>query len=73
MGLIIWNAYVNAPGCPGEIIDKESGKSILIQCDYDYPDCKISASTFISAAYDFLCDNDGAEIDDPGYFREDCS
>lgn len=32
------------------------------------PDCGMLAGDFIRAAYDYLCDNDGAEADDPGYF-----
>jgi hypothetical protein len=34
---IYWNTDVNAPCCPGEIVDDETGKSILIQTDWDYP------------------------------------
>ena len=34
---IIWNTDVNAPCCPGEIIDDETGKTLLIQTDCDYP------------------------------------
>lgn len=44
-------------------------------CDHDgtdgtvtCPGCKKTASDFISAAYDWLADNDGATADDPGYF-----
>lgn len=37
----------------------------------DCPDCGLTATEFISAAYDWLRDNDGAEADDPGYFSED--
>lgn len=32
------------------------------------PDCGISQSDFISAAYDWLVTNDGATAEDPGYF-----
>ena len=39
---ITWNTDVNAPSCPGEIVD-ESGRSILIQTDFDYP---ATATTF---------------------------
>ena len=31
--------------------------------------CGVTASEFISAAYDFLADNDGLTVDDPGYFQ----
>ena len=34
----------------------------------DCKECGCKAGTFISSAYDFLSDNDGAEADDPGYF-----
>lgn len=32
-------------------------------------ECGVTASEFISAAYDWLCNNDGATADDPGYFE----
>ena len=45
------------------------------QCDHsgtdgtvDCNDCGMTASEFISAAGEFLADNDGATVDDPGYF-----
>ena len=31
--------------------------------------CGLSQSDFIAAAYDWLCANDGATADDPGYFN----
>lgn len=116
---IYWNTDVNAPCCLGEIVDSETGESLLIQRDWDYPgvantfgwsvdhvqrcpecgepqqrgyicedcespmlycaheqtdgtvdcpDCGVSAGDFIGAAGDWLRDNDGAEVDDPGYF-----
>ena len=34
-------------------------------------DCGVTAGDFISAAGDWLRDNDGAEADDPGYFNQD--
>ncbi len=37
----------------------------------DCPDCGVKASTFISAAYDWLMLNDGATVEDPGYFESD--
>jgi len=33
-------------------------------------DCGVSASDFISAAYDYLQDNDGKTVEDPGYFGD---
>jgi len=35
--MISWNTDVNAPCCPGEIVDDETGDTILIQTDWDYP------------------------------------
>lgn len=46
-------------------------------CDHDSTDgtvdcraCGATATDFISAAYDYLRYNDGAEAEDPGYFAE---
>jgi hypothetical protein len=33
---ITWDTDVNAPCCPGQIVN-DAGKTILIQCDYDFP------------------------------------
>lgn len=41
--MITWNTDVNAPCCPGEIIDDETGATVLIQTDWDCPGV---ASTF---------------------------
>lgn len=44
-------------------------------CDHDGTDgtidckCGITASRFIGAAREFLENNDGLEVDDPGYFE----
>lgn len=35
----------------------------------DCPDCGLTASKFISAARQWLDDNDGAQAEDPGYFE----
>jgi hypothetical protein len=120
--MITWNTDVNAPCCPGEIIDEQTGRTILIQTDWDYPGvassfgwsvqrvqrcpecggpavgpnighcqdcdhawepccghpetdgtvdcpCGVTASDFISAAADWLRENDGATAEDPGYFQ----
>lgn len=47
-------------------------------CEHDSTDgtvdckqCGCTASDFISAARDWLVDNDGAEADDPGYFLDE--
>lgn len=37
----------------------------------DCPDCGVTASEFISAAREWLDNNDGATADDPGYFNND--
>lgn len=101
MGKIIWNTEVNAPCCPGEIINGDNEEeTILVQIDYEFPStamtfgwnildvqkddgfcehtgtdgsvdcpvCKITASTFIDKAGEWLDNNDGATVDDPGYF-----
>jgi hypothetical protein len=132
MGQITWNTDVNAPGCPGEIVN-EDGRTILVQTDWDYPgvastfgwsirdvqkplaartlesaqtdldgidtvdeltalvsqcwdeeednpcehdrtdgtvdcECGVTTSEFIVSAQQWLDDNDGAVVDDPGYF-----
>lgn len=45
-------------------------------CEHDGTDgtvrcelCKLTASDFIAAAYDFLTENDGLIVDDHGYFE----
>jgi len=35
MGRITWNTDVNAPCCPGEIVN-DDGRTLLIQTDWDY-------------------------------------
>lgn len=35
----------------------------------DCPDCGLTAGEFIGAAQDWLDDNDGATVEDPGYFE----
>lgn len=37
MSSITWNTDVNAPCCPGEIVDDRDGQTILVQRDYDFP------------------------------------
>ena len=36
-GTITWDTDVNAPGSPGQIVHNGTGKSILVQTDWDYP------------------------------------
>lgn len=40
--MITWNTDVNAPCCPGEIVN-DDGRTVLVQTDWDYPGV---ASTF---------------------------
>ena len=58
-----------------EVQVQNTGYYGLAPCDHlgtdgtvDCPRCGIKAGTFISAAYDWLANNDGAEADDPGHF-----
>jgi hypothetical protein len=106
-GRIMWDTDVNAPGCPGQIVNlDDESQTILVQTDWDYPavaqlfgwslravqpvvvignlcdhggtdgtidcpECGLPALDFITAAGEWLDDNDGAEADDgPGYFSE---
>jgi hypothetical protein len=104
---IKWSIDVSAP-CAGEILQvykngKPTGRSVLVQTDWDYPgvaqsfgwdmretqqadrvdrpcqhdgtdgtvpcpDCGLTQTDFISAAYDWLRQQDGAKAEDPGYF-----
>ena len=41
-----------------------SGTDGTVTC----PECSLTATDFISAAYDWLISNDGATAEDPGYF-----
>jgi len=41
--MITWNTNVDAPCCPGEIVDDDTGRTVLIQTDWDFPGV---ASTF---------------------------
>jgi hypothetical protein len=128
--MITWNTDVNAPCCPGEIVN-DDGRTLLVQTDWDYPrtavsfgwslrqvqrcpscgktadgpapnhgtmahcsscdhawedglcdhdgtdgtvpcrNCGCTQTDFISAAYDWLRENDGATANDPGYFSDD--
>ena len=50
----------------------------VVLCDHagtdgtvDCPQCKLTATDFITAAGEWLDDNIGAEAEDPGYFLED--
>lgn len=43
---------------------EHSGTDGTINC----PDCGMSVDRFIEAAREWLDDNDGATVDDPGYF-----
>jgi hypothetical protein len=41
-----------------------SGTDGTVMC----PECGLTATDFISAAYDWLIENDGVTAEDPGYF-----
>lgn len=43
------------------------GTDGTVQC----PECRLSPGAFISAAYDWLVENDGVTANDPGYFGDD--
>jgi len=59
MSKIMWNTDVNAPCCPGEIINCDNEEeTILIQVDYDY--CGV-AMTF---GWDIKSVQDETEYDD---------
>jgi hypothetical protein len=51
---------------PGRDCD-HSGTDGTIDC----PECGLKAGTFISEAGDWINSNDGATVDDPGYFDGD--
>lgn len=59
-----------------KFVCEHCGKNIKM-CDHDATDgtvdckaCGTTATDFITAAGDWLRDNDGATADDPGYFEE---
>ena len=69
-----WEIYNVQPEVEEEWVDIMKMKKI---CDHDGTDgtvdcrdCGITAGEFISAAYDWLLDNDGAEAEDQGFFQE---
>lgn len=37
MGRIRWNTNVDAPCCPGEIVNEDDGRTVLVQTDWDFP------------------------------------
>jgi hypothetical protein len=54
---------------------KTDSRGTAVTCQHDTTDgtvtckeCGLTASDFISAAYDFLVENVGATVNDPGYF-----
>lgn len=63
-----WNRLIwIAAGNLKEETCRHSGTDGTVDC----PNCGATASEFISAARQWLDDNDGAEADDPGYFDND--
>jgi hypothetical protein len=68
-GTFGWNigeVQVQNAGYYGVACD-HSGTDGTIDC----PDCGVKAGAFIGAAYDYLIENDGASVEDPGYFSGD--
>ena len=59
---ITWNTDVNAPCCPGEIVNAD-GRSILIQTDYDFPGTAdtFGWSTRNVQADGTICDHSGTD------------
>lgn len=53
----------------------DDGRDILVQTDYDYPGLALAFGwsgddTDIEAAQEFLDDNIGATVEDPGFFED---
>lgn len=77
-----WSTYDVQPARPDDDDDPDSLASVFpcstVGCDHPNTDgtvdckrCGVTASQFISAAAEWLADNDGATADDPGYFDND--
>lgn len=58
---------INAVGFPGTNVGSTCHHSAT-DGTIDCPECGIRAGEFISAARQWMADNDGAQADDPGYF-----
>ncbi len=68
--MITWNTDVNAPCCPGEIVDNETGRTVLVQTDWD---CPSVASTFgWSTEHIQRCAECGHVHPSCGYVCEEC-
>jgi hypothetical protein len=52
----------------GDLKDEETCNHSGTDGTVDCPDCGLTAGEFISAAREWLDDNDGATAEDPGYF-----
>ena len=66
-----WSIGVDGAACHGlcpECGDDEPCDHDGTDGTIDCPACGMSATAFISAACDWLDDNDGATAEDPGYF-----
>lgn len=65
------------------VIACDDGREVLVQSDWDYPgtagtfgwtgteDDYASTSDWLAAAQEYLDDNIGASVEDPGYFDVD--
>lgn len=86
--MITWNTDVNAPCCPGEIVN-DDGRTVLIQTDWDYPGtassfgwsldqvqkCPVCGAvhTLPSCGHDeFCCDGCDGEEDQDADMMHDC-
>ena len=71
--MITWNTDVNAPCCPGEIVNGD-GRTLLIQLDWDYPATASSFGWWLGSVQRCKCgrldtapiwiDRQGKEVDD---------
>ena len=60
---ITWNTEVNAPCCPGEIVNGD-GRSVLVQTDWDFP--SVAGSFGWSPNFVQVCDEPGRYCDHDG-------
>ena len=66
---ITWNTDVNAPCCPGEIVN-DDGRNILVQTDWDYP--SVASSFGWSVNHAQKCQACGHVQPKRGYVCEEC-
>ena len=66
---ITWNTEVNAPCCPGEIVNGD-GRSVLVQTDWDFP--SVAGSFGWSPNFVQVCAECGHINPMRGYVCEEC-